>query len=168
MSNELELGLTPTPAEGMILADAAPAAAPQVPAFDERAWEQSQYARALKYCTDKGLRVVQLDKRNSRVLPPYVALWLVSVSDYADKIWVLTGDLPADHVSSKAAAKARDALKHFSLSWQLKAESLGAELRAGRFSLGSAENQAKYASLLVHRAHHLYVLTEEEGLWAKA
>lgn len=153
MSNELESGIAPAPTE-------APA-----PAFDERAWQQSQYARALKYCTDKGLRVIQLDKRNSRVLPPYVALWLVSVSDHADKIWVLTGDLPADHVTAKVAATARDALKHFSLSWQLKGQNLAEELRAKRYSLGSPENQAKYANLLVHRAEQMYALSEEARLW---
>lgn len=154
MSQEIENG-----------AGAAPEQA--APEFNPLAWEQSQYARALKHCTDNGLRVVQLDKRNSRVLSPVVALWLISVSDHADKVWVLTGDLPTDHVTAKVAPKARDALKHFSLSWQLKAQKLVDELNSGRYSLGSPENQAKYASLLVQRAEGMHALTEEERLWAR-
>lgn len=134
--------------------------------LSEREWNQQQYARALKYCSDKGLRVNQFDKRNSRVLPPFLALWLVSLQDSTEKVWVLTGDLPGDHVVAKAAPKARDALKHFALSWQLKAQGLMDELSLGRASLGNPDNQLHYASLLVHRAEAMYEMSENEALWA--
>lgn len=134
----------------------------------ERQWEQAQYARALKYCSEKGLRMPQMDRRNSRVLPPYIALWLVSSQDLTDKLWVLTGDLPADHVSVKVAGSARDALRHFSLAWQLKSQGLFDELQAGRASLGNADNQHAYARMLVSRAESMYGMAEDESLWAKA
>lgn len=146
---------------------AAPVAA-QAPQFNERQWNQEQYARALKYCADKGLRVGRIDQRSSRVLPPFVALWQVSVLDYSDKLWILTGDLPADHVTTKAAPTARDALRHFSLNWQMKAENLVADLNRGRVSLGSPEGQMTYARMLVSRAQSMYGMAEDESLWQKA
>lgn len=136
------------------------------PQMTQLQWEQHQYARALKHCSDNGLRTLQLDKRNSRVFPPYVALWLLSVADLDAKMWVLTGDLPADHVTAKVAPTARDAMRHFSLNWQLKAENLIEQLRRGQVTLGSPQNQHQYASLLVSRAQSMYQMLQDERLWA--
>ncbi|WDE02863.1 DUF4826 family protein [Thalassomonas viridans] len=118
-------------------------------------WVRTQYQAATKYLADKGLVTDSVAMEESRYLVPVVAVWKLKLLD-GTKAWVISGDLPTDHSSADVAPDARDALRHFSLKWQLQAENL--------FKAGAAE-QNKFAELLVSRAEGLYRLYEDEKLW---
>jgi len=72
------------------------------------------------------------------------------------KYWILCGDLPSDYSPIAVAKNAREAIKYFSLKWQMQAENL--------LKIGDTE-QNKYAQLLIGRADGLYKLQSDESLW---
>ncbi|WDD96675.1 DUF4826 family protein [Thalassomonas actiniarum] len=118
-------------------------------------WVREQYQVATKYLADKGLITESVAVEESRYLVPVLAVWKLKLLD-GTKTWVISGDLPTDHSSADVAPDARDALRHFSLKWQLQAENLS--------KAGDVE-QNKFAELLISRAEGLYRLYEDEKVW---
>ena len=96
-----------------------------------------------------------VNAEDSRYLVPLFALWKLTSLD-GKKFWVLCGDLPSDHSSFDVAPNAREALRHFSLKWQMQAENL---LQA------NTDEQNNFANLLIGRAEGLYKLYNDESLW---
>ncbi len=89
---------------------------------------------------------------------PFLAVWKLTSLE-GKKFWVLSGDLPTDHINFEVAANAREALRHFSLKWQLQSENL---LQA------DIKEQKDFAHLLIGRAEGLYKLCEDDSLWQSA
>jgi hypothetical protein len=119
-------------------------------------WTRNQYQVATKYLAEKGIVTNSVQLEDSRHLIPVLALWKLTAMD-GKKYWVLCGDLPCDHSSFDVAKNAREALRHFSLKWQMQAENL---------LQGNSEEQQQFAKLLVGRADGLYNLYSDEALWA--
>ena len=121
----------------------------------QQQWIRNQYQVATKYLAEKGIVTKSVQLEESRYVVPVLALWkITSIDD--NKCWVLCGDLPSDHGSIDVAPNAREALRHFSLKWQMQAENL---LQAKN------EEQNKFAQLLIGRADGLYKLFNDESLW---
>lgn len=122
---------------------------------EQQQWVKSQYQDATKYLAQKGLVTKSVAADDSRYLVPYVAIWKLTMND-GTKCWVIGGDLPTDHSSADVAPNAREAMRHFSLKWQMQAENL----------LGADDkSQNEFAQLLIGRAEGLYQLYENEKLW---
>ena len=133
---------------------------------DDKSWAQNEYAKVLKYCAEKGLQIKRVEQKNCRILPPLVGLWWVKLADKElPDLWVITGDLPTDHLSVKVADNARDAMRHFSMSWQMKASQLEEGLAAGKPTLGDAKTQQDYIGYLISRAEGLYELHGKDEFW---
>jgi len=121
----------------------------------QQQWIREQYQVATKYLAEKGIVTDSVKAEDSRYLVPLLALWKLT-SLKGEKFWVLCGDLPSDHSSIDVAPDAREALRHFSLKWQMQAENL---LQA------NSKEQTDFANLLVSRAEGLYKLYEDDALW---
>jgi len=121
-------------------------------------WVREQFQRANKHLAENGVLFDSVVVEESRYLAPYVAVWKIK-SQQGKYFWVLSGDLPADYIPFDTAEDVRNALKHFSLSWQLKAENIIS-------TNGIDETQQNYAKLLADRAISLYQLSEKQELWA--
>lgn len=145
------------------------AQAQQAPLSDEQRremenqWVRQSFQKANAYLASKGILPQGVRQADSRILPPLVGIWRIKakennkVADY----WVVTGNLPADHVALSTAPSARDALRHFSLQWQLQAENIAQ-------GPGRADKmQMDFARLLVDRAEGLYRLYADEKLWGQ-
>lgn len=120
-------------------------------------WVRNQYQKANQYLAGKGIIPDNVAVTESRYLPPLVALWKLNTKD-KKSFWVISGDLPTDHMPFSAAATARDAMRSFSLNWQLKAENI---INGGAID----KTQQDFANLLVNRAQGLYELFEDDALW---
>lgn len=120
-------------------------------------WVRSQFQKANLHLAEKGVLMDSVAVQDSRYLPPYVAVWKINALD-KQSYWVISGDLPTDHIELKAAENARDALRAFSFRWQIKAQQL---VDAGI----EAQTAVDYANLLVNRAQSLYQLFESEKIW---
>lgn len=122
---------------------------------EQQAWTREQYLKATKYLADKGLVTESVADSESRYLVPIMAVWKMNLLDKSI-VWVISGDLPTDHVAFDVSETARDVIRHFSLKWQLQAENL---LQA------DDKEQHDFARFLIGRADGLYKLYENEELW---
>ncbi|WP_298440292.1 DUF4826 family protein [uncultured Ferrimonas sp.] len=125
----------------------------------QQAWVREQFQKANKHMAEKGILPGKVLVKESRQLPPFVALWkMEDKSPHKRRYWVLSGDLPTDMVAESTAANARDALHHFSLLWQMKAENL---LRSGE------KTQVELAKLMVSRAEAMAKMHRDDRLWGE-
>ncbi|SHG83484.1 DUF4826 family protein [Ferrimonas marina] len=123
----------------------------------QQAWVREQFQKANRHLAEKGILPGRVLEKESRYLPPLIALWkMEDQSPQKRRYWVLSGDLPTDLVADSAAKDAREALRHFALSWQLKGENL---------RKSQDKTQQDLARLLIGRAEGLSQLHQDERLW---
>ena len=120
-------------------------------------WVRAQFQKANEYLASKGIVPDNVAASESRYLPPYIAVWKLNTKD-KQSYWVISGDLPTDHMALAAAPNARDAVRAFSMHWQLKAQQI---IDAGI----TDKTQQDFANLLINRAHNLYDMFNEDQLW---
>ncbi|WP_394176904.1 DUF4826 family protein [Thalassotalea litorea] len=120
------------------------------------AWVREQYQKATKYLAEKGFVTESVATLDSRYLIPVVAIWKLQTIN-KESVWVISGDLPCDHIGISAAEDVREALRNFSMKWQLQAQNI--------LATAKDRTQIEFASLLVSRAEGLYQLFENEKLW---
>ncbi|AAN55665.1 DUF4826 family protein [Shewanella oneidensis MR-1] len=124
-------------------------------------WVRTQFQKANRFLAEKGVIPSKILADESRYLAPYLAIWKMESKRPTTKTyWVMSGDLPSDFVDVKVAKTARDAVRHFSMMWQMQAENL---IRSGATRRDAT--QAKFAQLLVSRAESLYRMHNDEKLW---
>lgn len=133
--------------------------APRLSEEQRAAWVRDKFQAANKYLAEKGIITTKVLTKESRYVAPLVAVWKFETSDNK-KVWVISGELPTDHVGVQAATNARDAMRHFALSWQMKAENILQELRTR-----PDQTQYQFAQLLIKRGEDLYSLVDDEALW---
>lgn len=120
-------------------------------------WVRSQFQKANEYMASKGIIPDNVAVAESRYLPPYFAIWKLNTRD-KQAFWVISGDLPTDYMQYSAAVDAREAVRTFSLQWQLKAQRI---IESGAMD----KTQQDYANLLVNRAQGLYDMFSQDQLW---
>lgn len=120
-------------------------------------WVREQFQKANKHLASKGIIPNAVVAEQSRYFAPHVAVWKLKTAD-KKAFWVISGDVPADHVEISAAETARDALRVFSFRWQMQAEQI---VRDGV----TEKTQVDFANLLVNRAHGIYDLFANEQIW---
>jgi hypothetical protein len=123
---------------------------------EQQNWIRQQYHAATKYLAEKGMVTDSVVTEESRYLVPFLAMWKLKLLD-GHYVWAISGDLPSDHSAIDVAPTAREAVRHFSLKWQLQAENL---LQA------PDETQHEFARILIGRSEGLYELYQNEKLWA--
>lgn len=120
-------------------------------------WVREHFQKANKYMAEKGILIDTVLHQESRYLVPLVAVWKMR-SQKGKTYWVITGDLPSDHVEVTAASNARDAIRDFSLRWQLKADQI--------LNQANLDNtQRNFAHLMINRAENLYNVYDDDKLW---
>ncbi len=122
-------------------------------------WVRAQFQKANLFLAEQGVVMDTVAVAESRYLPPFVAVWKINAID-RKSYWAITGDLPTDVMAFGSAATARDALRAFSLRWQMQAQQL---MEAGV----QDQTGANYVKLLINRAEQIYQLFEAEDFWQK-
>lgn len=120
-------------------------------------WVRSQFQKANEHLASKGIVPDNVAVAESRYMPPLLAIWKLNTRD-KQSYWVISGDLPTDYIQYSAATDAREAVRTFSLQWQLKAQKI---IESGI----SDKTQQDYANLLINRAQGLYELFSQDELW---
>ena len=90
---------------------------------EQQAWVREQYLKATKYLAQKGLVTESVADTESRYLIPLMAVWKINLIDKT-KVWVISGDLPTDHLVLEENESARNVLRHFTFKWQIQADGL--------------------------------------------
>jgi hypothetical protein len=121
-------------------------------------WTRESLDRANKYLAKIGIIPKSIIEKESRFLAPICAIWKVKGQN-GKTYWVISGNVPTDHVEVTAASSAREAMRYFSFQWQIKADEVA---KNG----ATDKTQIDFANLLVNRAQDLYVIYNDEKLWA--
>lgn len=121
------------------------------------AWVKEQFQRANKYLAEQGILFESVVPQESRYLAPNVAVWKIKDTK-KNFYWVISGNLPADALPLSVATTARSAIKHFSMSWHMKADSILS-------NPASDDVQKQYAALLISKAEMLFTVQEDEKWW---
>lgn len=120
-------------------------------------WVRDQYQKANEHLASKGIIPDNVAVTESRYLPPYMAIWKLNTKD-KQSFWVISGDLPSDHIPFSAATNARQAVRAFSMQWQLKAQQI---IDSGI----NDKTKRDFANLLISRAESLYQMFDDNKLW---
>lgn len=120
-------------------------------------WVKEQFQRANKYLAEQGILFDSVVTEESRYLAPYFAVWKMKSSE-GKYFWVTSGNVSCDAMAFENAPTARDAIKHFSFSWQAKAENIRVHVQPDRQQLAIAERLIKDAELL-------YEIQLREEVW---
>jgi len=131
-------------------------------------WSQKEYVKINKFCNSKGHQVAGIVQSRCQSLPPVLGLWYVKTQDKKVDLWCVAGEFPTDLASSKVAENAREALRYFSMSWQLQSAKLEDGLAEGKVTLQDKETQEKFIKELTTRAESLYDLYSNDKLWKAA
>lgn len=121
------------------------------------AWQREAFQNAQKHLAGKGIMPKTIIEKDSRYLSPLFAVWKIK-SENGKTYWVISGQLPTDHIEVSAAPTAREAIRYFSFQWQMKAEQI---MKAG----ARDKTQVDFANLLVNRAQGIYEFYEKDDLW---
>ncbi|WP_194755623.1 DUF4826 family protein [Aliidiomarina indica] len=121
-------------------------------------WVREQFQKANGYLVEKGMITDQVLTKESLYLVPQIAVWKFTLKGVTEKVWAISGVVPTDHVDAKVAENPRDALRHFSLRWQLRAEEI-------LNNKASDETQRKFAGMLIVHAEACYDLVQNDELW---
>ncbi|MCL4410172.1 MAG: DUF4826 family protein [Firmicutes bacterium] len=125
---------------------------------EQATWVREHFQKANGYLVEKGLLTDKVLTKECRYLIPHLAIWKFTLRGSTDKVWAINGVCPSDYVDAGVAETARDALRHFSLRWQLRADNILNDANAD-------ETQQKFAQLLINHAEACYDIVEREDLW---
>ena len=115
-------------------------------------WARDIFDKAVRQIIDLGIiDGAYAEARPAWVLPDNVVIGqLRDANEPTAFRWVITGEMPTDHIGSDVAATPRDAARHFSLKWQMDA--------------AHTKNPA-VVDMLVAKAEELYQIVEDDSLW---
>lgn len=90
---------------------------------DNLAWAKARLAEAIDELTEKGIVTTPfVEARLAWMLPQqFFIAELRENSTAPPALWLIGGDVPADHVDVALADTPRNAARHFGMKWQLEA-----------------------------------------------
>jgi len=137
---------------------------PGKPASD---WIREILDKAVREIAELGVMADELvEARPVWSVPNKIMIGQVRVANEPTTfIWIICGDLPTDHISSTVASTAREALRHFSLKWQLDASRYDDPATRKAFGLDETQDWSRFTKQLIAKAEELYAMAEDEGLW---
>lgn len=133
---------------------------------DVKKWGQEQAIKVQKHCLSNGIQIKGFKTDKCMSIPPTIAIWYAVSPKQGEDYWAVSGEFPTDVAPASVAKDQRDALRYFSMSWQLKAARMEDALAEGKVQFGDEETQRKIIKDLVEKAENLWALHREERLWA--
>jgi len=121
-------------------------------------WAREQFQKANKHLAENGILFKSVVVEDSRYLAPFCAIWKIDTNE-GQQFWVISGDMPSDYLPHSTAEDARTAIRHFSMKWQMQAESIRRQV--------TDKAQLDYAQLLEKKAEELYEMHISTKLWGE-
>jgi hypothetical protein len=119
-------------------------------------WAREQFQKANKHLAENGILFKSVVAEDSRYLAPLCAVWKIDTNE-GKQFWVISGDMPSDYLPLSNAEDARTAIRHFSMKWQMQAETIRRQV--------TDKTQLDYAQLLETKAEALYEMHASNKLW---
>jgi len=131
------------------------------------AWIRDTLDKAVHEITSLGVIDDKLVEARPVWSVPYRVLigQVREASDRSAFSWIISGDLPTDHISSTVAATPREALRYFSIKWQQDAARYNDPAERSAHGLDESKDWAQMTEKLIAKAEELYDMAEEDRLW---
>lgn len=132
-------------------------------------WIKEQRVYVEEYLRRAGVQHLGIGKQPAFAVPPYLALWGVQSKKSPGSIgwWAITGDLPADAISSSEGRHPREAIHAFSRRWFELSSCMIAGKAHPDHSIGRPEDWPTLGQLLKRRAEILGDYAGDDELWAE-
>lgn len=82
-------------------------------------------------------------------------------------VWFISGDLPTDTIAGSAATTPREALRYFSMKWQVDAERYRDPDTRKAHGLDESKDWAAMTAKLIAKAEELYAMSADDRLWQR-
>lgn len=137
-------------------------------ADDEDSWIEAQRKHAEEHLRGQQVDHIGIGEYPAFHVHPYLALWAVQSKRSPGWIgwWVITGDLPADYISSSEGRHPRDALRAFARHWQEVSEFMLRGQKHPDYRIGTPDQWPKLGDLLQRRAQILSRHADDDEFWA--
>lgn len=135
---------------------------------DEQEWLDEQEENCLKYLGSEGISI-KGDPEIKWCVCPVVSLW-ESEGSGSHRIWVVSGDLPTDHMHDDADQDARAIMRSFCARWQDVSKALLRGVQHPTIKIGvrcSPEGLKSLGQLLKKRATTLGGWVENKSKWSE-
>jgi hypothetical protein len=134
---------------------------------DEEAWLRAEREHAVEYLREQRVEHLGVGERPAFHVRPYLALWAVQSNAAPGRVgwWTITGDLPADYVSSSEGRHPRQALRAFARRWLDASEFLLRGESHPDYSVGAPEQRSSLGNLLRRRAEVVQTWADDDELW---
>jgi len=134
---------------------------------DEDIWIEAERKRAEDYLRDQRVEHLGVGDYPAFHVHPYFALWAVQSKSSPGWIgwWAVTGDLPADYISSSEGRHPRQALRAFAKHWR---EVSGFMLRGephSDYRIGTPDQWPEFGDLLRRRAEIIQGYADNDEIW---
>jgi hypothetical protein len=134
----------------------------------EEAWCDEQRAKVVAYVQAQRIPHRSVGDWPAWHLAPNVALWALESASSPGWVdhWVISGDLPTDHVGKPEGADPREAVRAISKRWREAAQLMERGEPHPEVAIGrSAEERMSLAPLLAARATLLARMVDDEEIW---
>ncbi|MCH7820789.1 MAG: DUF4826 family protein [Proteobacteria bacterium] len=131
------------------------------------AWIRETLDKAVQEITSLGVIDDKLVEARPVWSVPYkVMIGQVRVAnDQSTFRWIISGDLPTDHISSTVAATPREAVRYFSIKWQRDATRYNDPAARKAHGLDETLDWNQLTEKLVAKAEELYDMAGDDRLW---
>ncbi len=134
----------------------------------EARWLAEQHRHLIEYLERESVRHADVPDEPELHIPPYLALYhLPAASDSNTGWWVITGDVPTDHVSDHRADDGRQALRAFARKWRTAAGVMAERQDADNADGATPEQSQAAARHLFERAKMLHQLAQKDEIWGE-
>ena len=134
---------------------------------NEDIWIEAERKHAEDYLREQRVEHLGVGEYPAFHVHPYFALWAVQSKRSPGSIgwWAVTGDLPADYISSSEGSHPRQAMRAFASHWQ---EVSGFMLRGEShpdYHIGTPEQWPQLGDLLRRRAEIIKRYADDDEIW---
>ena len=133
-------------------------------------WARTTLDKAVQDLSDLGvIPDAVLEARSMWSIPGMVMIGQArQAHEPSNFVWFIAGDLPTDYIGPSAAGSPRDALRNFSLKWQLDAERYRDPATRKAHGLDESKDWTAMTAKLVAKAQELYAMAQDDRLWQPA
>ena len=144
-------------------------AIPHAMQSNEDFWIESEREHAERYLREQHVGHLGVGEYPAFHVHPYFALWAVQSKRAPGSVgwWVITGDLPADYISSSEGRHPREALRAFSRHWlEVSSYMLRGESHPD-YAIGTPDQSAELGDLLRRRAKIIGEYADNVDIWTE-
>ena len=134
----------------------------------EEQWCNERRREVSAYLQRQGVAHNQIGEWPAWHVAPYVSVWAIESKANPGWVgwWVISGDLPTDHVSASNIKHPREAVAAFATRWHDIAVHMAQGKPTQDFSIGIPSEWPTLAPLLASRAELLQTWATDADLWS--